>query len=73
MMCGSISMSVPYGKTLESGEKLEFVGEWEQVDNLGEPVLPGAYLVHGVLNFGPPNSGPPGVVVPSAHELEVLR
>ena len=53
-------------KTLEPGEELEFVGEWEQVNNRGEPVPPGAYLVRGVLDLEPPET-----LVTEAHELEV--
>ena len=59
--------------TLEPGEELEFVGEWEQVDNRGEPVPPGVYLVRGGLNLGPPNAGPPGVVITTAEKVEVLK
>ena len=36
--------------TLEPGAVREFTGEWEQVDNRGEPVPPGTYLVHGLLD-----------------------
>ena len=34
------------------GDELEFVGEWELVDNRGEPVPPGTYVVRGVLALG---------------------
>ena len=53
-------------ETLGPGEELEFLGEWEQVDNRGEPVPPGSYLVHGMLNLDPPEK-----LVTEAHELEV--
>ena len=36
--------------TLEPGAVDEFPGEWEQVDNRGEPVPPGTYLVRGLLD-----------------------
>ena len=71
--CGKIIDQPLDGKTLEPGEELEFVGEWEQVDNRGEPVPPGVYLVRGGLNLGPPNAGPPGVVITTAEKVEVLK
>ena len=71
--CGKIIEQPLDGKTLEPGEELEFVGEWEQVDNRGEPVPPGVYLVRGGLNLGPPNAGPPGVVITTAQKVEVLK
>ena len=43
------------------------------MDNRGEPVPPGAYLVRGMLNFGPRNVVPVGVVVTAAQEVEVLK
>ena len=71
--CGKIINLPLDGKTLEPGEELEFVGEWEQVDNRGEPVPPGVYLVRGGLNLGPPNAGLPGVVITTAQKVEVLK
>ena len=71
--CAKITNQPLDSKTLEPGEELEFVGEWEQVDNRGEPVPPGAYLVRGMLNFGPRNVVPVGVVVTAAQEMEVLK
>ena len=71
--CGKIINQPMDGKTLEPGEELEFVGEWEQVDNRGEPVPPGTYLMRGVLNVGRPNAGPAGVLITTAHALEVLK
>ncbi len=71
--CGRITQQALDSRTLGPGEELELIGDWQQVDNRGEPVPPGIYQVRGVLNFGPPNSGPPGAVVTAAHELEVLR
>ena len=68
--CGKIINLPLDGKTLEPGEELEFVGEWEQVDNRGEPVPPGVYLMRGGLNWGPPNAGPPGVVITTAQKVE---
>ena len=71
--CGRITLDVLGSETLEPGEKLEFIGEWEQVDNRGEPVPPGTYLVRGVLNFGQRNVVPVGMVVTAALEMEVLQ
>ncbi len=45
------------------------MGEWEQVDNLAEPVPLGVYLVRGGLNLGPPDKK----LVTEAHGLEVQR
>ena len=71
--CAKITHQPLDSKTLEPGEELEFVGEWEQVDNRGEPVPPGTYLMRGVLNVGRPNAGPAGVLITTAHALEVLK
>ena len=54
-------------ETLEPGETLELSGEWEQVDNQGNPVPAGEYLVRGVLFLEPPEK-----LVTSAHRVEVL-
>ena len=66
-MCAKISNAALFSETLEPGEELEFIGEWEQVDNRGEPVPPGLYFVRGVLNMEPPQK----LVTPD-HELKVL-
>ena len=47
---------------------MELTGEWEQVDNRGEPVPPGTYLVRGVWNMEQPE-----ILVTPPHELEILR
>ena len=65
--CAKIVEEAGDHKTLETGEALEFVGEWEQVDNRGEPVPPGTYMVQGVLDLEWPER-----LVTEAHELEVL-
>ena len=65
--CGGITLSVLDGETLEPGEELEFIGEWEQVDNLGEPVPPGTYLVSGFLNLRHPEK------LVTSQSLEVLK
>ena len=67
-MCAKITLLSLGPETLEPGEELEFIGEWEQVDNRGESVPPGAYLVRGVLNLEPPEK-----LVTETHKLEVLE
>ena len=67
-MCAKFTQSILATKTLEPGEEVELTGEWEQVDNRGEPVPPGTYLVRGVGNMEPPEK-----LVTEAHELEILR
>jgi len=52
--------------TLLPGRKLEFVGEWEQVDNRGEPVPAGDYLIRGVLKMESPER-----LVTPPHELRI--
>ena len=66
--CGKIIQQPLDSQTLEPGEELEFTGEWEQVDNRGEPVPPGAYLVRGVLDMEPPET-----FVTETQELEIVR
>jgi hypothetical protein len=41
-------------KTLKPGETVEFVAEWEQRDNEGQPVPAGTYWVRGVVHLEPP-------------------
>lgn len=61
-------LQLPLGQeTLEPGELLELHGEWEQVDNRGNPVPSGEYLIRGVLFMRPPEK-----LVTSAHRVEVL-
>jgi len=50
-LCGQIVLAVLGSATLNPGEELEFEAQWEQVDNSGIPVPPGAYSVRGVLNM----------------------
>ena len=52
--CAKIILLPLDRKILKPGEELEFTGEWEQVDNRGEPVPPGTYLIGGVLKNGVP-------------------
>ena len=55
-------------QTLEPGEEMEFTGEWEQVDNRGEAVPPGTYLVRGVLDMEPPE-----MLVTEVREVVIIR
>ncbi len=50
--CARIATAGLPGKSLEPGEKLEFVGEWQQVDIHGEPVASGNYQVYGMMYIG---------------------
>jgi hypothetical protein len=54
--------------SLQPEEGLEFVGEWEQVNNRGEPVPPGTYFIRGVLNMNYPER-----LVTPPQKLEVLE
>ena len=67
-MCGKVTQAVLRQINLEPGEELVLVGEWEQVDNRGEPVPAGTYLIRGVLTLEPDGrfSTPP-------QKLEVLE
>ena len=66
--CGKIIQQPLDGQTLQPGEEMGFTGEWEQVDNRGEPVPPGSYLVRSVLNMDYPEK-----LVTEARDLEILR
>ena len=66
--CGQIILQPLVGKTLEPGEELELVGQWEQVDHRGEPVPAGTYLIRGALMMELPEN-----LVTPPHELKVLK
>ena len=66
--CAKIILLPLDGNTLEPGEELEFAGEWEQVDNRGEPVPAGSYFIAGVLNMELPER-----LVAPPRELRVIR
>ena len=66
--CAKITNLPLDGKTLDPGDELEFVGEWEQVDNSGEPVPPGTYLVRAVLNVESTEK-----LITETRELEVIK
>lgn len=66
--CGKAFPAVMVGRHLEPGEELVLVGEWEQMDNWGEPVPAGTYLIRGMLIFEPV-----GILATPPQELEVLK
>ena len=66
--CAKVILAALDIETLEPGEEREFIGEWEQVDNRGEPVPPGSYLVRGVLNLESP-----GKLVTEVQKVEVVQ
>jgi hypothetical protein len=41
-------------KKVDPGQKLEFMVEWQPVDQTGAALAPGHYLAHGILNLEPP-------------------
>ena len=67
-MCAKFALALLGSETLGPGEELEFVGEWEQVDNRGEPVPPGTYLVRAVLNLESPEK-----LVTEVQKVEVVQ
>ena len=66
--CAKIIQLPLDNQTLQPGEEMEFTGEWEQVDNRGEPVPPGTYQVRGVLDMEPPE-----MLVTEAREVVIVR
>ena len=66
--CAKIILLPLDRKTLQPGEELEFTGEWEQVDNRGEPVPAGDYLIRGVLKMESPER-----LVTPRHKLRVRK
>ena len=67
-LCARIRLLPLDGRTLRPGEELEFVGEWEQVDNRGEPVPAGDYLIRSVLEMESPER-----LVTAPHKLRVFQ
>ena len=66
-LCAKVRQLPLDEETLEPGKSLELSGEWEQVDNQGNPVPAGEYVVRGVLLMEHPQK-----LVTSAHKVEVL-
>ena len=67
-LCARIRLLPLDGRMLQPSEELEFVGEWEQVDNRGEPVPAGDYLIRGVLRMESPER-----LVTAPHKLRVFQ
>lgn len=66
--CGKTFPAILEEINLEPGEELVLVGEWEQMDNWGEPVPAGTYLIRGMLILEPA-----GILATPPQELEVLQ
>ena len=66
--CGKTFPMIMRQINLEPGEELVLVGEWEQMDNWGEPVPAGTYLIRGMLIFQPA-----GILATPPQELNVLQ
>ncbi|MCY4415481.1 MAG: BsuPI-related putative proteinase inhibitor [Chloroflexi bacterium] len=66
--CGKTFQAILEEINLEPGEELVLVGEWEQMDNWGEPVPAGTYLIRGMLVMEPA-----GILATPPQELEVLE
>ena len=46
---GAVTQMILQLRVLQSGERLELVDEWNQLDNAGQPVNPGSYDLTGML------------------------
>ena len=66
--CGKSFPAILREINLEPGEELVLVGEWEQMNNWGEPVPAGTYLIRGMLILEPA-----GILATPPQELEVLK
>ena len=66
--CGKSFPAILRQINLEPGEELVLVGEWEQMNNWGEPVPAGTYLIRGMLVMEPA-----GILATPPQELEVLK
>jgi hypothetical protein len=53
-LAGQTGQDILEIKTVAPGQKLEFTLEWQPVDQAGAALVPGKYLVHGILNLEPP-------------------
>jgi hypothetical protein len=53
-LAGQVVQDILEIKTVDPGQKLEFILEWRPVDQSGAALPPGRYLVHGILNLEPP-------------------
>ena len=68
--CAKIFPDPLITETLDPGQTLEYTGEWEQVNNRGEPAPPGVYLVQGVFDLDYPEQL---VMVTPPREVEIVR
>ena len=66
--CGKTFAAIMRQIKLEHGEELVLVGKWEQMNNWGEPVPAGTYLIRGMLIFEPA-----GILATPPQELKVLK
>ena len=66
--CGKTFQAILEEIKMEPGEELVLVGEWEQMDNWGEPVPEGTFLIRGMLVMEPA-----GMLATPPPELEMLR
>ena len=70
--CGKILLAVGITDTMRPGAVRVFTGSWEQVDNQGEAVPPGTYIVHAAFNYAWGDSTEFVQLVTPPHQLEVL-
>lgn len=54
-LCGQIVFASLDWRVLDPGEEVEFTALWEQVDNTGNIVPSGAYLLRGILKLESPD------------------
>ena len=66
--CGKTFPAILVEISLEPGEELVLSGEWEQMDNWGEPVPAGTYLIRGMLIMEPAD-----ILATPPQELKVLK
>ena len=55
-LAGQTVLEILEIKTVDPGQKLEFMLEWQPVDQAGAALAPGRYLMHGILNLDPPET-----------------
>ena len=70
--CGKILLAVGITDTMRPGAVRVFTGSWEQVDNQGEVVPPGTYIVHAAFNYAWGDSTQFVQLVTPPQKLEVL-
>lgn len=70
--CGKIFVGSGIRDTMRPGAIRVFTGSWEQVDNQGEEVPPGTYIVHAAFNYDWGDERQFRQLVTPPHQLEVL-